>query len=65
VVQWTVWDRITIASLRSGIGIFLGSAILGKEAFIDSEPNVYLLLTGLACLAGTFALLADEVRGKK
>lgn len=60
-----MWDRVTIASLRSVVGILLGAAILSKEAFIDSEPNVYLLLTGLACIAGTFALLADEVRGKK
>lgn len=64
MVQWTVW-KMNLRQLRTTVGICVGSAILLHETFLVAVAQPVLLLTGLACLAGTFALNADERRGEK
>lgn len=61
MVQWTLW-RMSIKTLRTVLGLVIGSLILLHETFLVAEAQPFLLLTGLACLAGTFALSADESR---
>lgn len=63
MVQWTLWNT-TLVQLRTLVGIILGSVVILHETFLQVEPRLYVLLTGLACLAGTFGALADEWRRK-
>jgi hypothetical protein len=57
-----VWQVMTIKAFRTLVGICVGASILLHETFLVAEAEPFLLLTGLACLAGTFALSADESR---
>lgn len=57
-----MWRQLTLKSIRTLVGIVVGAAILLHETFLVAQAQPFLLLTGLACLAGTFALAADESR---
>lgn len=60
VVQWKMWRLVTTKRIRDFVGITLGAAILSHETFMVPTAEPLLLATGLGCIAGTYALKADE-----
>jgi hypothetical protein len=57
MVQWSMWTRLTP---RDIVGLALGSVLLLHETLLAARPRELIVIAALACLAGTFALRADE-----